>query len=105
MTSITVTLRNGDAMTLDAAEGVSLMEIARDGGVDDIMALCGGCCACATCHVYVSPEWLGKLPPMSEDENELLDSLPNREAASRLSCQLVFASELDGLALTVAPED
>lgn len=105
MTSITVTLRSGDAMTLDATEGVSLMEIAREGGVDDIMALCGGCCACATCHVHISAEWLGKLPSMSEDEDELLDSLPNRVATSRLSCQLVFTAELDGLALTVAPED
>ena len=105
MTSITVTLRSGDAMTLDAAEGASLMEIARDGGVDDIMALCGGCCACATCHVYVAAEWLDKLPPMSEDDTELLVSISNRQASSRLSCQLVFAADLDGLAVRVAPED
>lgn len=105
MTSIKVTLRSGEKMELAAEEGVSLMEIARDGGVGDIVALCGGCCACATCHVFVSDEWFGALPAMSDDENELLDSLPNRARGSRLSCQLSFVAELDGLCMTVAPED
>lgn len=90
---------------MEAEVGLSVMEIARDGGIDEILALCGGCCSCATCHVHVDPAFVGQLPPMSEDENDLLDSSLGRDETSRLSCQVQFTSALDGLRVTVAAED
>lgn len=80
------------------------MEIARDGGVDDILATCGGCCSCATCHVFVDPDFLDQLPPITEDEDELLETSDARRPESRLSCQIYFVEALDGLIATVAPE-
>lgn len=81
------------------------MEAIRDNGVDELLALCGGCCSCATCHVIVDAGWADGLPPMSADENDLLDSSPHRQPTSRLSCQLLFEAIADGLTLTIAPED
>jgi 2Fe-2S ferredoxin len=81
------------------------MEIVRDAGIDELLALCGGCCSCATCHVYVDPTFADRLPPMAEDESDLLDSSEHRTAASRLSCQIRFGPGLDGLRVTIAPED
>jgi 2Fe-2S ferredoxin len=85
--------------------GLSVMEVIRDNGFDELLAICGGCCSCATCHVHVDPEFAAKLPPMSEDENDLLDSSSDRDERSRLSCQLQFTSALDGLRVTIAAED
>jgi 2Fe-2S ferredoxin len=81
------------------------MEIIRDGGIDELLALCGGCCSCATCHVHVDPEFAAKVEPMSEDENDLLDSSDDRNETSRLSCQIPFSDALDGLKVTIAKED
>ena len=81
------------------------MKAIRDPGIDEVLALCGGCCSCATCHVHVDEDWFGKLPPMSDDEGDLLDSSDHRTATSRLSCQLPFSEALDGLRVTIAPED
>jgi ferredoxin, 2Fe-2S len=81
------------------------METLRDGGVDELLALCGGCCSCATCHVYVDPAFANRIPPMTEDENDLLDSSDHRLQSSRLSCQITMTAELDGLGVRVAPED
>ena len=105
MADIIVTTREGQELTLAAKPGLSVMEIIRDGGVDELLALCGGCCSCATCHVQVDPAFADKLPPMSADENDLLDSSDHRAATSRLSCQLPFTAELDGLRVTIAAED
>ena len=77
----------------------------RDSGFDELLALCGGCCSCATCHVYVDPAFADSLPAMSEDENDLLDSSDHRNDTSRLSCQVVLTDALDGLRVTIAPED
>lgn len=81
------------------------MEALRENGMDELMALCGGCCSCATCHVYVSSDHAKALPPMSEDENDLLDSSDARQANSRLSCQITLNASLDGLHVVIAPED
>ena len=105
MAKLIVVTREGEERELEAEVGLSVMEIARDGGVDEILALCGGCCSCATCHVHVDQDWFAKLPPMSEDENDLLDSSSDRTETSRLSCQIQFTSALDGLKVTVAAED
>jgi 2Fe-2S ferredoxin len=81
------------------------MEVIRDEGFDELLALCGGCCSCATCHVYIDPAFAGALPAMSEDENDLLDSSDNRNETSRLSCQVPVTADLEGLKVTIAPED
>ena len=81
------------------------MEVIRDSGFDELLALCGGCCSCATCHVYVDPAFAGSVEPMSEDENDLLDSSDHRNETSRLSCQIHLTDALDGLKVTIAQED
>ena len=81
------------------------MEVIRDAGIDELLAMCGGCCSCATCHVYVSDPYQASLPPISPDEDDLLDSSSHRNQRSRLSCQIPFSTALDGLEVEIAPED
>lgn len=85
-----------------AVEGWRVMEIIREHGFD-IEALCGGACACATCHVTVDPDWAQKLHPATNDEEAMLDGLPSVEPTSRLSCQLIFSEDLSGLSVSLAP--
>jgi len=105
MPTLVVTTRDGTERAVEGESGLSVMEVIRDAGFDELLALCGGCCSCATCHVHVDPEFADRLPPMSEDENDLLDSSDHRNAHSRLSCQLTFGDDLDGLRVTIADED
>ena len=105
MPQLTIVARDGTEKTVEARVGWTVMENIRDAGFDELLALCGGCCSCATCHVHVDPEFADKLTPMSEDENDLLDSSSDRDDRSRLSCQIQFTSALDGLKVTIAAED
>ncbi|TMJ16560.1 MAG: 2Fe-2S iron-sulfur cluster binding domain-containing protein [Alphaproteobacteria bacterium] len=105
MAKLTIVGRDGSEKTVEGHDGWSVMETIRDAGFDELLALCGGCCSCATCHVHVDEGWLGALPAMGADEDDLLDSSSFRGANSRLSCQLEFGPELDGLRVTIAPED
>jgi 2Fe-2S ferredoxin len=105
MPKIFVTTREGDEVALEAVAGRSVMEAIRDQGIDELMALCGGCCSCATCHVIVDPEFVDQLSAMSEDEDDLLDSSEHRQPTSRLSCQIRMKAELTGLRVSIAPED
>jgi 2Fe-2S ferredoxin len=105
MVTIHVTTREGEEKAVQGKEGLSVMEVIRENGFDELLALCGGCCSCATCHVYVDPAFASMLPPMSEDENDLLDSSDHRDERSRLSCQLKCKAELEGLKVEIAPED
>ncbi len=105
MPKLAVTTREGQDVLVEAEDGLSVMEAIRNHGVDELLALCSGCCSCATCHVYVDAGLLDQLPAMSDDENDLLDSSSHRTAASRLSCQLPLTPALDGLRVTIAPED
>ena len=105
MPQITVINQSGEASSVDAQEGRTLMEVIRDNGFDELLALCGGCCSCATCHVHIDPDFAGKLPAMSEDENDLLDSSDHRNEFSRLSCQVPVTAALGGLKVTIAQED
>lgn len=102
---IKVTTREGETRVVEAEDGVSVMEAIRDAGIDELLALCGGCCSCATCHVFVDDAFQSKLPEMSEDEDDLLDSSDHRQATSRLSCQIPMSADLDGISVTIAPED
>ncbi len=101
---INVTDRVGEKHRLDALEGWRVMEIIRDHGLP-IKAECGGACACATCHVYVAEEWLDKLYQPTDEEIDMLDSAFVVEDNSRLSCQILFTPELEGLEVTLAPDD
>ncbi len=105
MPKLVVVNRAGEEKTVEAAAGLSVMEVVRDAGFDEMLALCGGCCSCATCHVHVDAAWADKLPAMSEDENDLLDSSDHRDATSRLSCQIHLSDALDGLKVRIAAED
>jgi ferredoxin, 2Fe-2S len=105
MPKLIIVNREGQETSVDGEAGLSVMEVIRDAGFDELLALCGGCCSCATCHVYADPAFAATLPAMSEDENDLLDSSDNRTAESRLSCQIPFSEALDGLRVTIAPED
>jgi len=98
---IIVTDYDGKIHELEAMEGWRVMEVIRDWGLD-MKAECGGACACATCEVYVDDEWFKKLKPASEEEENMLDQVPDVEANSRLSCQILMSEELDGLKVTLA---
>jgi len=103
--AIHVTDRSGQERQIAGTEGHTLMETIRTAGLDELMALCGGCCSCATCHVFVDPDFAGLLPPIGEDENDLLDTSEARDGRSRLSCQIPLEPSLSGLRVTIAPED
>lgn len=105
MPKLVVTKRDGETVELEGKSGLSVMEVIRDNGIDELLALCGGCCSCATCHIHIDPEFAAKVVPMGEDENDLLDSSDHRNATSRLSCQIPFGDALDGLKVTIAAED
>ena len=98
MARITYIEFDGTPHTIDVPPGQSVMEGAVRNGVPGIDADCGGNCACATCHCYVQPPWLDKLPPPSDDELLMLSNVAaERRPNSRLSCQLVASPALDGL--------
>jgi 2Fe-2S ferredoxin len=103
--TVEVTTRDGLSKSVGAVAGRSLMESLKAGGIEEILALCGGCCSCGTCQVFVDDAWLSRLPPMSPLEDEVLDTTDVRRPTSRLSCQIIVTRELDGLSVAVAPED
>jgi len=105
MAKLIVTTRKGETHTLEAPTGSSVMEVIRDSSISDILALCGGACACATCHVHIATEFAGILPPMSADEDGLLEGSSHRDTRSRLSCQIRMTDSLSGLRVTIAEED
>ncbi len=105
MPTLTVVDRAGEERTVDAEIGLSVMEVLKINGFDDVLALCGGCCSCATCHVHVDAAYLDRLPPVSEDEDDLLDAVEDRDATSRLSCQLPISEALDGMRVVIGAED
>lgn len=100
---ITVTGQDNKQSEIPAEDGWSVMEVIRDNGVK-IRADCGGCCACATCHVYVGDEWIDKLEPMNSEEDGLLSDSFYRQQNSRLSCQIRMTDDKDGLTVTIAPD-
>jgi 2Fe-2S ferredoxin len=100
-----VVTREGEERVLDGAADVPVMKLISDHGVADFLALCGGSCSCATCHVHVDPAFFGRLAPMRQDERDLLDCLDHRTETSRLSCQIAFGADLDGMRVTIAEEN
>lgn len=102
MPRVTFVEPGGRERVVDAPAGATVMETAIDNDVAGIVAECGGACSCATCHVYVDPEWAGRLPPRDAQEDGMLDCVIDRRATSRLSCQITLTEELDGLVVRVA---
>lgn len=105
MPKLIVVTRDGAEQSIEGESGLSVMEVIRDAGIDELLALCGGCCSCATCHIHVDPAFADLLPAITADEDDLLDSSDARTPASRLSCQLPFDDSVDGLRVMIAPED
>ena len=103
MASVVVTDREGAEHVIEGTPGWSVMEIIRENDLP-VEAACGGCCACATCHVYVDEAWTAKLAPASDEEDRMLDEAYQVQENSRLSCQIPFAEALAGLTVTLAPE-
>lgn len=96
--------RDGKEHDINAAAGGVLMEPLRD--MDDgVTAICGGMCSCATCHVYVDPAWMDKLPKPMSDELDMVRDLTAYQPNSRLSCQIHLTDALSGLKVTIAPEE
>ena len=95
--------REGNKHELEGDSNSTLMEILRDADLD-IEAACGGCCACATCHVYINDQWLEKISPKDDDEESMLDQAFDVKNTSRLSCQISLSEELDGIELEIAPD-
>ncbi|GKY89589.1 2Fe-2S iron-sulfur cluster-binding protein [Sinisalibacter aestuarii] len=105
MPIIHATDRDGTEKVIEAETGLSMMLNLRDNGGLDIASICGGSCSCATCHVYVDEDWLGKLDPQSPDEFELVEFTEHYRENSRLSCQIEMTDALDGIRVTLAPEE
>ncbi|MDA1284295.1 MAG: 2Fe-2S iron-sulfur cluster-binding protein [Proteobacteria bacterium] len=101
--NILVTDHSGHEHELEATPGFTIMEIIRDAGLD-LEAICSGCCACATCHCYLNEEWLDKLNKADDDEESMLDQAYEVKKNSRLTCQLTFSEELNGMKLTLGPK-
>ncbi len=101
MPKITYIAFDGTETTVDAKEGMTVMQTAVNNGVDGIVAECGGACSCATCHVYVDQKWFDKLPEAQSMEKEMLDFVMSPQSTSRLSCQIKVTPELDGLVVNM----
>jgi 2Fe-2S ferredoxin len=96
--------RDGQEHQVEAKTGLKVMETLRE--LDyGVAAICGGMCSCATCHVYIDPEWQARLPAPMSDERELLTELAHTQDNSRLSCQIELTAELTGLRVTIAPDE
>jgi 2Fe-2S ferredoxin len=102
MPKVTYTAHTGEETTIDGALGESVMQTAVKNGVRSIVGECGGVLSCATCHIFLDPADVGRVPPMNDLEDEMLDGTAvDRELLSRLSCQIRLTNELDGLHVTM----
>jgi 2Fe-2S ferredoxin len=99
MAKITYIEHDGTPHTVDVAVGLTVMEGAVNNNVPGIDADCGGACACSTCHAYVDPDWVARLPAREDMELDMLDFAYEPNERSRLTCQIKVTPELDGLVL------
>lgn len=88
--------RNGEIKTVEAVNGLSILEIAHKNNID-IEGACGGSLACSTCHIIVNESDFNKLEPASEDEEDMLDLAFDLQKTSRLCCQIIMTNDLDGI--------
>ena len=97
MVAITFIAADGAGRTIDASEGVSLMENAVAGGIEAIEAVCSGNAYCGTCRVYVEPDWRGIMGEATEIELPMIEAAGDETPGVRLSCQITVTPELNGL--------
>ena len=103
MTKINFKLRNGELKKIDAEDGLTLMEVARDHDLG-IEGTCGGSISCCTCHVVIEKDWFSKVGPANPDEEDMLDLAVDLQPTSRLGCQIEVTPELDGLIVNIPNE-
>jgi len=104
MATLQVIDRDGVSHDVECKPGLKVMEVLRE--LDyGVAAICGGMCSCATCHIYIDPEWESRLPAPMSDERELLVELAHHQSNSRLSCQVEVTPSLEGLRVTIAPDE
>ena len=103
MTNINFKLRNGELKKIDAEDGLTLMEVARDNDLG-IEGTCGGSISCCTCHVVIEKDWFSKVGPANPDEEDMLDLALDLQPTSRLGCQIEVTPELDGLIVNIPNE-
>ncbi|MFT5888194.1 MAG: 2Fe-2S ferredoxin [Zhongshania sp.] len=104
MSEFIVITRDGESHTVEAQNGRSLMELIRDAGLDELEAMCGGSCSCATCHVYIDADSQASMVAINDGEEDLLDGSEFRSDESRLSCQVIFTQAMQGIQVKIAPE-
>lgn len=105
MPKVTYISPDGSRHDVDVNNGYSIMEGAISNNIDGIVAECGGACACATCHSYIDEAWLGKIPPMDDMEDSMLDAAFERKNNSRLTCQIEMSDDLDGIVVHVGDNE
>ena len=103
MTNINFKLRNGELKKIDAEDGLTLMEVARDNDLG-IEGTCGGSISCCTCHVVIEKDWFSKVGPANPDEEDMLDLAVDLQPTSRLGCQIEVTPELNGLIVNIPNE-
>ena len=102
MPKVTYISPKGEAREIDVAAGMTVMAAALKNGIDGIVAECGGVCMCSTCHVFVEDKFYGQLPPANDTEEAVLEiAAVERQATSRLSCQIKVTDALDGLVVRI----
>lgn len=104
MPTVHVVTRSGEELAISAPSGRSLMEAIRAADIQDLLALCGGSCACATCHVFIDEAWIDRVGVPTSDEAEMLTGTGHLQPLSRLSCQIILTDALGGLRVAIAPE-
>ncbi len=102
MTTITFIKPDGEKVAVEATNGATIMEVAKENDMP-MLAACGGSLACATCHVIVDEAWYEKLGEVSEDEEDLLDAAHDLTNTSRLCCQIKVSDDVDGIVMTLPP--
>lgn len=105
MPTIIYVTTDGQRHEVDVENGYSVMEGAINNNIDGIVAECGGACACATCHSYIDPAWVAKVPEMDDMEDSMLDAAYERKDNSRLTCQIEVSDDLDGLVVHVGENE
>ena len=103
MTNINFKLRNGELKKIDAEDGLTLMEVARDNDLG-IEGTCGGSISCCTCHVIIEKDWFSKVGPANPDEEDMLDLAVDLQPTSRLGCQIEVTPQLNGLIVNIPNE-
>ena len=105
MPKLIIVTRSGAELRVIVETEQTLMDAIHSAGIRELMAICGGMCSCSTCHVHIAPAFLPLLPPMQEEEEDMLVSSDYRTAESRLSCQIPVTDNLDGMRVSIPPKE